>query len=585
MASSLFVNIVHVCFEYVLAMDNVGMVAMFESLVDTGLKGFMWCPAVINEAALLEFFANGSVKDGLVVSTVNGVTVEISEQLFLETFELPVEGLTDLLEIPKDLVFDARSIVSLSGEPVSMSGKNKETMIEFRLLCDILPKTISVKAGSFDEITQDKFLMLEAITCGVSINWNRLLFNIFKDMVTPGSRQAKGYAIQISLLLENVPNPVAPAEQPPVPKRKSQKRKRRLILSPDDEIVDSEPVVGGSIVGEAAVEGVEDTAEKDVGTVVESVSIFEAETAVDGVNVETVVESVDEPVSFPAVENVLNKGKSTADDVDVIIEQVIAETAQLETDEGKHFDKPDVSRATAENQAVEKADEVERWFDLPYEVLFAGNTEQMFTTVSDTDEEFIVDQVFGTGVEKMETEAVEQTADEAMSLEDILMTIPVDCSLPSTGVEVTKIILGGTISIPGVNEGDWYKAGLPKILAADKGKAPFLVRDPVKGNPIKERFSLILADIEVLVMLREQIIYEARKINFTPGEGSSATDLKVLEMLYDLHMFVVEELKEQTMAHNLGWEKTCCSKIFEGRPRDRGAISQNQHQHSLYMLD
>ncbi|KZV49598.1 hypothetical protein F511_23629 [Dorcoceras hygrometricum] len=38
MASSLYVNTVHVCFESVLAMDNVGMVAMFESLVATGLK-------------------------------------------------------------------------------------------------------------------------------------------------------------------------------------------------------------------------------------------------------------------------------------------------------------------------------------------------------------------------------------------------------------------------------------------------------------------------------------------------------------------------------------------------------------------
>ncbi|KZV36854.1 Pentatricopeptide repeat-containing protein [Dorcoceras hygrometricum] len=84
MASSLFVNTVHVCFESVLAMDNAGMVAMFEYLVSTGLKGFLGCPAVIHEAALLEFFENGSVRDGLVVSTVNGVTVEISEQLFAE---------------------------------------------------------------------------------------------------------------------------------------------------------------------------------------------------------------------------------------------------------------------------------------------------------------------------------------------------------------------------------------------------------------------------------------------------------------------------------------------------------------------
>ncbi|KZV52814.1 hypothetical protein F511_38071 [Dorcoceras hygrometricum] len=184
MASSLFINTFHVCFESVLAMDD----------------------QVIHEAELLEFFENGYFRDGFVVSTVNGIAVEISEQLFAETFELPVEVLTDLTEIPKDLVFDTRSIVSLSGEPVSTFGKKKEMKIEFRLLCDIFAKTISVKAGSFDALTMEKFQMLTAIICEVKINWNRVLFNIFKDMVTARSRQAKGYAIQISLLLENIPN-------------------------------------------------------------------------------------------------------------------------------------------------------------------------------------------------------------------------------------------------------------------------------------------------------------------------------------------------------------------------------------------
>ncbi|KZV18717.1 hypothetical protein F511_39850 [Dorcoceras hygrometricum] len=579
MASSLFINTVHVCFESVLAMDNAGMVAMFESLVDTGLKGFLGCPAVIHEADLLN------------------------------------RGL-DRAEIPKDLVFDARSIVSLSGEPVSVSGKNKEMTIEFRLLCDILAKTISVKAGSFDAITQEKFLMMAAITCGARINCNRLLFNIFKDMVTPGSRQAKGYAIQIRLLLKNVPNlELGESLEFPSSKVLTEKTVHRYIVLNDKvgmEVVTTEPRVKKTPVKKATKRPATDAAVAPVTKT--TVGISEAETAVDNV-----------------------------DDVDVIIEQVIAETAQLETDEGELVDEPDVSRAAAEDQAVEKADEVYRWFDLPYEVLIAGNTEQMVTTAGDTDEEFIADQVFGIGVEEMETEDVEQSADEAMLLEDILMTIPVDCPLPSVGVEITKIILGKTISIPGVNEGDWYKVSLPKIPTADKGKAPLLERDPVKGNPIKEQFSLILADIEVLVMLREKIIedvdrffnsfslkrlatlkidesyfdkealilswaetdstrvslnrrtyiltkyrellirkfLEARKINFTLGEGSSATDLKVLEMLYALHMFVVEELKEQTMAHGLKWEKTCCSKIFEGRPRDPGAIIARTNTNTL----
>ncbi|KZV39276.1 hypothetical protein F511_28301 [Dorcoceras hygrometricum] len=610
------------------------------------------------------------------------------------TFELPVEGLTDLLEIPKDLVFDAKSIVSFSGELVSISGKKKEMKIEFGLLCDIMAKTISVKAGSFDAITQEKFLMIAGITCGV---------------------KAKGYAIQISLLLENVPNlelgessefpsskvltektvhryivlndkvgmevvtaeprvkktpvtkaaskkipatdaaskpvvkkkrttkiktgsaketletlpvesvplqmigpiPVVPTEQPPVPKRKIQKRKRGFILGSDDEIVGSEPVVGSSIVGEAAVEAVDDMAEKDVETVVERVGISKEETVV------------------------LNEGISTTDEVDIIIEQVIAETAKIDTDVGDQ----DVVTSKVGDKTAGTADEFEVWFNLSSEDIQARlDADRPLETASDTDEEFIADQVSGTGVETMETEDVDQSADEAMSLEDILMTIPVDCPLPSALVEITKIILGKTILIPGVNEGDWYKASLPKISAADKGKAPLLERDPVKGNPIKEKLSLIVADIDLLVQLREKIIdevdrffnsfslkrlasskidesyfdkealilswaetdstrvalnrrtyiltkyrellirkfLEVRKINFTPGEGSSATDLKVMEMLSDLHLFVVEELKEQTMAHGLKWEKTCCSKIFEGRPRDRGAIIVRTNTNTKY---
>ncbi|KZT76380.1 hypothetical protein F511_46596 [Dorcoceras hygrometricum] len=187
-------------------MDNPGMVSMFKALTASGLQGFLGCPAVIYEAALIDFFENALVRDGMVISTIDGKLVEISEELFAETFELPVEGLTDLSEIPKNLVFDAKIIVSLSGEPASTSGKKHEMTIEFRLLCDILANTISVKAGSFDALTQEKFLMMAAIICGVRINWSRICFNILKDMITPGTRQAKGYAIQISLLLENVQN-------------------------------------------------------------------------------------------------------------------------------------------------------------------------------------------------------------------------------------------------------------------------------------------------------------------------------------------------------------------------------------------
>ncbi|KZT76393.1 dystroglycan-like [Dorcoceras hygrometricum] len=179
---------------------------MFQALMASGLAGFLGCPVVIYEAALVDFFENASVREGVIISTVAGKLVEISEEWFAESFDLPVDGLGDLSEILKDVIFYARSIVSLSGEPVSLSGKKNQMKIEFFLLCDIMAKSISVKAGSFNAITVEKFSMVTAVFCGVRKNWASILFSILKKMVTPGSKQAKGFAVQISLLLENIPN-------------------------------------------------------------------------------------------------------------------------------------------------------------------------------------------------------------------------------------------------------------------------------------------------------------------------------------------------------------------------------------------
>ncbi|KZV16254.1 hypothetical protein F511_18620 [Dorcoceras hygrometricum] len=206
MAASFYSNSVHVDFDSVRAMDEPGMVSMFQALVASGLQGFLGCTAVVYEEALVEFFANGRVRDGLVISSVDGVLVEISEELFAETFELPVDGLGDLSEMPKDAIFDARSIVSLSGELISLSGRKNQMKFEYRLLCDIMVKAISVKAGSFNAITVEKFSLMTAVVCSIRMNWAKFLFSILKKMVTPGSKQAKGFAIQISLLLATFPS-------------------------------------------------------------------------------------------------------------------------------------------------------------------------------------------------------------------------------------------------------------------------------------------------------------------------------------------------------------------------------------------
>ncbi|KZV33398.1 hypothetical protein F511_40447 [Dorcoceras hygrometricum] len=116
MASAYYSNTQHIDFESVLAMDDPGMVSMFQALMASGLEGFLGCPEVIYEAALVDFFEKASVRDGVIISIVAGQLVEISEEWFAESFDLPVDGSIDLSEIPKDVVFDARSIVSMSGE-------------------------------------------------------------------------------------------------------------------------------------------------------------------------------------------------------------------------------------------------------------------------------------------------------------------------------------------------------------------------------------------------------------------------------------------------------------------------------------
>ncbi|KZV18705.1 hypothetical protein F511_37068 [Dorcoceras hygrometricum] len=43
-------------------------------------------------------------------------------------------------------------------------------------------------------------------------------------------------------------------------------------------------------------------------------------------------------------------------------------------------------------------------------------------------------------------------------------------------------------------------------------------------------------------------------------------------MLSNLHLFLLEELKILMQAHGLTWDRTCCSKMFEGRQRDHGTV-------------
>ncbi|KZV42417.1 hypothetical protein F511_40142 [Dorcoceras hygrometricum] len=140
MASDLIKNSSQIYFDSVFRMENEGMVKMFKALESSGLKGFLGSSSAIYEAVLVKFFQNASVQDDKVVSTVQGKSVEFTEEVFAGTFELLMEGLTDMSDVPNDLVFDARIAFSYD---------------------------VIVKAGSFDVVTHERFLMMSAIHGGV----------------------------------------------------------------------------------------------------------------------------------------------------------------------------------------------------------------------------------------------------------------------------------------------------------------------------------------------------------------------------------------------------------------------------------
>ncbi|KZV57320.1 hypothetical protein F511_38265 [Dorcoceras hygrometricum] len=347
MASSLFTNTLHVCFDSVLAMDNPGS------------QYYSW------------------------------ETGEISEELFSSTFELPVDGLTELSEIPKDIVFDARSIFSFSGEQLSTSCKKREMKFEFRLLSDILAKTISVKAGSFDAVTQERFLMMAAITCGVAINSNRLLFNILKDM--------------------NVPNlELGDSSEFPSSKILTKKTIHRYLTVNDkvgvEEVADV-PRVKKTLVKRAVSKkrpaAVDETMMKKKQTRVGKDAAVATDSALEAVPVQVVapISTVPPPAPKGKIQKRKRRLELGSDDEifgepTTVAEEVIAETAQVETDVGRTNDSgPDV-----EDQGVKTADETEHWFNLSYEEYATREANRPFETGSDTEEEFVTEKRISTQV-------------------------------------------------------------------------------------------------------------------------------------------------------------------------------------------
>ncbi|KZV17105.1 hypothetical protein F511_18446 [Dorcoceras hygrometricum] len=411
-----------------------------------------------------------TTQDEMVVSTVNGVTVEISEQLFAETFELPVEGLSELSEIPKDLVFDTRSIISLSGEPISTSGKKREMHIEYRLLCDIMANTLS----SGLKARQGLCCSTQSLTGNGSKPGTGRIFGVslFKNLTEK--------TVHRYIILNEKVGMVEAADAPKVtraPKKKAASKKRPAAVPV------AEPVIKNKRTTKKKSSSSTDNAEM-VAVALEAVPI-------------QIIETIS---VAPAVEPIVEEPREATSAVPIFEEASVVEEPAVETIVEKQSAVEVASETSVQEPAAEHVDE------------------QMAETTADVE----------TIVEEFDEPAVEVTAEEIRppstdDVDDIIQQVLVE----TAQLEATE-----------TDDGE-HPHGTEEELVLSWGETDstrvYLNRKMYILNKYRE------------FLIRK--VLEARKLNFVPGEGSSAMDLKILEKLSDVHMVVIEDLKEQTMTH------------------------------------
>ncbi|KZV27904.1 hypothetical protein F511_24270 [Dorcoceras hygrometricum] len=203
MASSQFVNALQVEFESVLTLESTSMTRMFKSLEDIGMKGFLEVTTSVYEDVVTEFF-NAKFIAGTIVSFVCNQKMVITEDVFSKTFRLPTEGMTGFLDIPKDTVMEMRSRFSATDVPFRAPSKKREMKFEYRLLHDIVAKSLCAKSGSFDTVTSEKFELMVAISTGSIVKWAKVLFRVLLSMVNNPKKQSQEFAVQVSILLANL---------------------------------------------------------------------------------------------------------------------------------------------------------------------------------------------------------------------------------------------------------------------------------------------------------------------------------------------------------------------------------------------
>ncbi|KZV33569.1 hypothetical protein F511_10555 [Dorcoceras hygrometricum] len=216
MASVFITNALQVNFESVLGIsDNDGMVNMFKALESTGLRGFQGFPSVLYEQELEKFFDTAMVQDGDITCVVSGKYVVISYDRFAGVFNLPNDGLIDLSEVPNHLGNPAVTLVEAKTFPsLKISEKTVNTYVATN-------KTIDSR-GESDELHVDKVATVKRKSVSKK---------------------------------KSAPTDTKDADEEPV---KALKRKLRLSVGSDDEIVAKEPAVENVGLQQEATKSVDD---------------------------------------------------------------------------------------------------------------------------------------------------------------------------------------------------------------------------------------------------------------------------------------------------------------------------------------
>ncbi|KZV40195.1 kinase family protein [Dorcoceras hygrometricum] len=383
---------------------------------------------------------------------------------------------------------------------------------EFRLLNDILAKAITVKAGSFDSITVERFQMMTAIQYGLKVNWGKVLFNVLKDMVDRSQRKAKGFAAQIGFLLKGIPT-VNMGDGVPFPSAKilSMKTVHTYIITNTtiDARAESE---------EPAMVKTPKTKKKTSSTNELLVDIFADVTA----SKKRSATEADAPIitkkrrtgkSKPSVSQANLDIVQVATDVDqfkLLILPMLQQLSPLLCS-----NELGVSATERESQGVDEAlfeEDFARWLD---DFVARHNEPELVSTNNEA-------QATGSTISVVDKEV-------NMPIDDLLIQISDDLLLPITTTEVTMIRLGAFSS------------------SGDKGKAKLVEDGQVTANHAQEIFSLICRDIEVMVQVRDSVMQAVVDL-FASFSLNNMPDMESLKELKEKERLMMAWAETTTLA-------------------------------------